>query len=182
MLANWIKSRFYPKLLSVLREGYGWRDFRKDAMAFYSINEQQVFDKSLALYRQAIQLAPDDFPLMTDYAQTYYGIRPLRTNDALVAWTNALKIAHDDNEREGVYLHLARIKMSAGRFAEARAHLNGVTNAAFAGLKHRLETSLTEWESAATNTPAATVSTNAPAVPANAPPSALRMSLPLIQT
>ena len=102
-------------------------------------------------------MAPDDFPLATDYAQSYYGIRPLRTNDALVAWTNALKIAHDDNEREGVYIHLARIKMSVGRFAEARAHLNDVTNAAFADLKHRLESSLAERENAATN-PTATVS------------------------
>ena len=143
--------------------------FRMDARAFYGISEEQVFDKALALYRKAIQLAPDNFPLAADYAQTYYGIRPLRTNDALVAWTNALHIAHDDNERQGVYLHLARIKMSVGRFAEARAQLNDVTNAALAGLKHRLETSLAERESAATNTHTATVSTNALAVPTNAP-------------
>ena len=65
--------------------------FRKDAKEFYDINEQQVFDKSLALYHKAVQLDPDNFPLATDYAQSYYGIRPLRTNDALVAWTNALK-------------------------------------------------------------------------------------------
>src|ERR1019366_7746526 len=103
--------------------------FRKDARAFYGISEEQVFDKALALYRKAVQLAPDNFPLATDYAQTYYGIRPLRTNDALGASTNALQIAHDDNEREGVYIHLARIKMVVGRFAEARAHLNDVTNA-----------------------------------------------------
>ncbi len=142
--------------------------FRKDARAFYGINEQQVFDKALALYRKAIQLAPDDFPLATDYAQSYYGIRPLRTNDALVAWTNALKIAHDDNEREGVYIHLARIKMAVGRFAEARAHLNGVTNAAFAGLKHRLENSLAEREHPPTNSTAAVISTNAHSFPTKA--------------
>ncbi len=87
--------------------------FRRDAMAFYGITEPQVFDKALALYRKAVQLAPDDFPLATDYAQTYYGIRPLRTNDALQAWTNALHVARDEIEREGVYLHLARIKMAA---------------------------------------------------------------------
>jgi Flp pilus assembly protein TadD len=136
--------------------------FRKDAMAFYGINEQQVFDKALALYRKAIQFAPDDFPLAADYAQSYYGIRPLRTNDALVAWTNALIIAHDNNERQGVYLHLARIKMAAGRFAEARAHLNDVTNTAFTALKDRLKRNLVERESAATNPSAATVPTNAP--------------------
>jgi tetratricopeptide (TPR) repeat protein len=135
--------------------------FRKDARAFYGINEQQVFDKALALYCKAIQLAPDDFPLATDYAQTYYGIRPLRTNDALVAWTNALKIAHDDNERQGVYLHLARIKMAVGRFAEARAHLNDVTNAVFAGLKRRLEDSLAERENQTTDSITAGISTKA---------------------
>jgi tetratricopeptide (TPR) repeat protein len=142
--------------------------FRKDARAFYGINEQQVFDKALALYRKAVQLAPDDFPLATDYAQTYYGIRPLRTNDALVAWTNALKIAHDDNEREGVYIHLARIKMSIGRFAEARVHLSDVTNAAFAGLKHRLENSLAERENPPTNSIAAGISTKAQSFPTKA--------------
>jgi tetratricopeptide (TPR) repeat protein len=142
--------------------------FRKDARAFYGISEEQVFDKALALYRKAVQLAPDNFPLAADYAQTYYGIRPLRTNDALGAWTNALQIAHDDNEREGVYIHLARIKMAAGRFAEAHAHLNDVTNAAFADLKHRLERNLAERENTAANTNAAGVFTNAPAVPTNA--------------
>ena len=39
--------------------------FRKDAREFYGINEQQVFDKALGLYRQAMKLAPDDFVLAT---------------------------------------------------------------------------------------------------------------------
>jgi tetratricopeptide (TPR) repeat protein len=134
--------------------------YRKDAMEFYHLNEQQVFDKSLALYRQSMQLDPDNFPLATDYAESYYGIRPLRTNDALVAWTNTLQIAHDDVEREGVYLHLARIKMLAGRFAEARAQLDDVTNAMYATLKHTLENAITQRENEATNTSA---TSNAPA-------------------
>ena len=41
--------------------------------------------------------------------------------------------------------------MAAGRFAEARAHLDDVTNAAFADVKHRLERNLAERENAATN-------------------------------
>jgi tetratricopeptide (TPR) repeat protein len=125
--------------------------YRTDAKSFYHINEQQVFDKSLALYRKAMQLNPDNFPLATDYAESYYGIRPLRTNDALVAWTNTLQIAHDAIEREGVYLHLARIKMLAGRYAEARAQLDAVTNAMYSGLKDTLEHAITERESPATN-------------------------------
>ena len=143
--------------------------FRKDAKAFYGLNEEQVFDKSLALYRKAIQLAPQNFPLATDYAESYYGIRPLRTNDALAAWTNALQIAPDDFERERIYLHLARLKTAAGRFAEARGHLNDVTNAELADTRRRLERNLAERENPSTNPYVAGTSTNAPAVPAGTP-------------
>jgi tetratricopeptide (TPR) repeat protein len=141
--------------------------YRTDAKSFYHIDEQQVFDKSLALYRKAVQLDPDDFPLITDYAESYYGIRPLRTNDALVAWTNALQVAHNDVEREGVYIHLARVKMLAGRYAEARAQLNTVTNETYASLKHTLENAISWRENQATNPVGDGDSTNAPGFPAN---------------
>lgn len=116
--------------------------FRKDAKEFYEINEQQVFDKALDLYAKAQKLSPTDFPLATDIAQTYYGIKPLRAEEALKSWTNALAIAHDQIEREGVYLHLARIKWMAGRTNEAWAHVNSVTNAMYADLKRRMERNL----------------------------------------
>jgi tetratricopeptide (TPR) repeat protein len=142
--------------------------FRKDAEQFYGINETQVFDKALELYRKAVLLDPYNFPLASDYAQTYYGIRPLRADDALVAWTNALNITHDDIEREGVYIHLARIKMAVGRYAEARAQLDAVTNSMYANLKKRLERNLAQRENAETNSTAAGTSTNVPPVSPNA--------------
>jgi tetratricopeptide (TPR) repeat protein len=141
--------------------------YRTDAKTFYGLNEQQIFDKSLALYRQAMRLDPDNFPLATEYAECYYGIRPLRTHDALVAWTNTLEIAHNDVEREGVYIHLARIKMLAGHYAEARAQLNAVTNAMYSNLKGIVEHAITERESEATNSAAIGVSTNASVSPTN---------------
>lgn len=116
--------------------------FRKDAKEFYNINEQQVFDKALDLYAKAMRLSPEDFPLATDVAQSYYGIKPLRAEAALKSWTNALATAHDEIEREGVYLHFARINWMAGRTNEARAHLNSVTNAMYADLKKRVERNL----------------------------------------
>jgi len=118
--------------------------FRKDAMEFYKIDEQQVFDKALELYSKALKLDPTNFPLASDVAQTYYGIKPWRTEDALKAWTNTLTIAHDEIEREGVYLHLARVKLLAGRFDEARAHINAVTNSMYAELKARLTRNVAE--------------------------------------
>ena len=143
--------------------------YRKDAREYYDINEQQVFDKALGLYRQAMKLAPQDFVLATDYAESYYGIKPLRTNDALVAWTNAMTVAHTDGEREGVQLHLARVKIAAGFYDEAQAHLDSVTNAIYSDLKRRLERSLKDHEFPATNS-VPEISQDAPPAGAHLPP------------
>ncbi|TAK97702.1 MAG: tetratricopeptide repeat protein, partial [Verrucomicrobia bacterium] len=136
--------------------------FRKDAMEHYGITELQVFEKALDLYAKAMQHDPTNFLLAADVAQTYYGIRPLRTDDALRSWTNALSLAQTEIDREGVYIHFARIKLLAGRFDEARAHLNAVTNEAHAVLKDRVAKSLEQHMHDAQNT-------NAP--PAESPPS-----------
>ena len=120
--------------------------FRVDAKEYYGIEEQQVFDKALELYSKAMKLDPTNFPLASDVAQTYYGIKPTRLDDALKAWTNALSIAHDDIEREGVYLHMARVKLHEGLFDEARGHINAVHHEMYAELKKRLARNLDEQE------------------------------------
>ncbi len=133
--------------------------FRKDAREHFNLTEQQVYAKALELYSQALKLDPTNFPLASDVAQTYYGIKPLRLEDALKAWTNALAVAHDEIEREGVYIHFARLKLQADRFAEVRAHLNAVTNTMYDALKKRLARNLEEQERKAQPTNAS------PAVP-----------------
>jgi tetratricopeptide (TPR) repeat protein len=112
--------------------------FRKDAMEFYNINETQVFDKALELYRAAMKLAPDDFILASDYAQSFYGTKPPRYADGLVAWTDVLKIARDEIEREGVKIHLARMNWKLGKFDAARQQLNSITNEMYAPTKKKL--------------------------------------------
>lgn len=133
--------------------------FRKDAMEFYNITEQQVYDKALELYSKALKLDPDNFPLASDVAQTYYGIKPLRLDAALQAWTNTLALAHDEVEREGVYLHFARLKLQVERFPEAHAHLAAVTNQMYTAVKNRISQNLDEQERKSKDT--------------NAPPAAL---------
>jgi tetratricopeptide (TPR) repeat protein len=123
--------------------------FRRDVEEYYGITEQQVFDKALVLYSNAMRLDPTNFPLASDIAQTYYGIKPTRVEDALNAWTNALRLASDELEREGVYVHFARIKLHAGRFDEARAHLSVITNEHYTALKQRLTKNIVELEAAA---------------------------------
>jgi tetratricopeptide (TPR) repeat protein len=126
--------------------------FRQDATNYFKISEQQVFEKAMALYRKALDLDPDNFVLATDLAQSYYGFKPRKTGDeetdrrlaqkhtdeALAAWEVALKLARDDIERQGVYIHFARLNINAGRFAEANRNLNAVTNEMFTTTKKNL--------------------------------------------
>lgn len=116
--------------------------FRVDAREYFNFNEQQVFDKALDLYSNSLRLDPTNFPLATDIAQSFYGIRPFRPEPALRAWTNALAVAHDDVEKEGTYIHLARVNWMAGRTNQARGYLNLVTNSMYAELKRRVSQSL----------------------------------------
>lgn len=132
--------------------------FRKDAREYFNLTEQQVFDKALGLYQQAIKLEPENLVLATDYAESYYGIKPMRTNDALMAWTNCLKICKDDNEREGVLVHLARVKIYAGMFEEAQGHIDSLTNPAFADMKYRLERMAITYKTPPTNAEPAAIS------------------------
>ena len=116
--------------------------FRVDAQDYYKIDEARVFQKSLDLYRQAMKLAPKDFALATDWAQTYYGIKPPRYEEAVAAWNEVLPLAADQLQKEGVLIHLARNEISLGRFDAARNRLAQVTNDVYQVLKIRVLKSL----------------------------------------
>lgn len=137
--------------------------FRVDAREFYNIDEQEVFNRAMTLYSAALKLDPTNLVLATDLAQSYYGIKPMRTNDALLAWTNALALAKTSDEQQGIFLHLARVELNTGRFEEARRHLALVTNKEMLELKERLERNVREKEFKATNIVAAS-ETAAPVV------------------
>ncbi len=116
--------------------------FRKDAAETYRVDEAEVFNKSLELYRRAMKLDPTNILLATDYAQSYYGIRPMRVDDALTAWRHALSLAKSDAEKEGIYLHLARVELNSGRFTEAEQHLALVQDPEMHDLRDRLKRNL----------------------------------------
>jgi tetratricopeptide (TPR) repeat protein len=138
--------------------------FRKDAREYYALaDDQQVFRRALKLYRRARELNPTDYPLATDVAQLYYQLEPEPALDpaerqaaeeklfaeAVAAWRFAEQIARADLEREGVYIHLARLCGKKGRFAEAREHLARVKHPQYEALTKRLARSLDEKERAA---------------------------------
>ncbi len=116
--------------------------FRKDAREYFKTDEDGVFNKSLALYREALKLDPKNFELATDHAQSYYGIRPPRIQDGLKAWTETLKLARDDFEREGVHIHIARFEINAGQFESARKRLLAIKDERYGPLVKRVLESL----------------------------------------
>jgi tetratricopeptide (TPR) repeat protein len=148
--------------------------FRKEAAEHYHIDENAVFAKVLQCYTNALRLDPGNFVYATDIATTYYAIRPLQLQPALQSWTNALRLAKDDVERQGVFLHMARINLAAGRLEEARRHLDAVTDEHYADLKARLARNLASQQTPATNAPATLNPTNsAPKATAGQKPSEL---------
>jgi tetratricopeptide (TPR) repeat protein len=140
--------------------------FRKDAMEFYKITEQEVFAKAMGLYRQALSLDPENFSLAAELAQTYYGVKPPKFDDtnatrqaelkladeAVAAWRVAQKLSSKELEREGVHIHFARWQINTGRYEDARKSLAAVTNDLWAGSKKTLITKLNNREAAATAT------------------------------
>lgn len=119
---------------------------RKQAAGFYGITEQQVFAKILLMYSNALRLDPQNFAYARDLAQTYYSVKPLPFEAALAAWTNAEHIARVEADREDACVHLARVKMLAGRFDEARSQLGGVTNEMWLKAKTNLLVNIAEQE------------------------------------
>ncbi len=126
--------------------------FRKDAMEVYNLSEAEVFDKALGLYRQAMKLAPNDFILASDYAQSFYGPRPPRWEEALKAWEQVLPLAENSIARDGILIHLARCKINTGKFDEARKDLSAITNQTYMELKGRLTRKLEDLEKGKPNT------------------------------
>jgi tetratricopeptide (TPR) repeat protein len=126
---------------------------RHQAALFYGITEQAVYGRSLLMYSNALQMEPHTFNYARDFAQTFYSLKPLPYAQALQAWTNAIAIARQESDLHDSYVHLARVKMLAGRYNEARAQLALVTNESFLQAKTNLLKNIQQRESEAGTIP-----------------------------
>jgi tetratricopeptide (TPR) repeat protein len=99
--------------------------FRTDAQKYFALkNEQAVFDRSIELYRHALDLDPANFNLAVELADSYFMIKPLRSDDGIAAWNTALKIAATPEQRDEAHLNLARFHLKAGRLDLVRSDLD----------------------------------------------------------
>jgi tetratricopeptide (TPR) repeat protein len=116
--------------------------FRDEAREYYHLEGPQVMDKAQSFYRQAIKLDPANFVLLTDYAESFYGTDPPRWKEGLEAWSEALKRAPGELEKEGVRVHLANIHLQLGEYDQVRSNLDLITNINYAKFKTNLESNL----------------------------------------
>ncbi|MEI7731688.1 MAG: hypothetical protein WCO56_19105 [Verrucomicrobiota bacterium] len=126
--------------------------FRGDAMNVYHLSLRDVITKAQDLYRKALELCPTNFTVASDLAQSYYAvILPVTTNatvanqavvqlgeESLAAWRRAEAVAEDDVQRQGVWLHYARICISLQRFDDAQKHLDKVQAMEYLGTCNEL--------------------------------------------
>lgn len=134
--------------------------FRKDAMAYYHCDEAAVFRRALEHYREVRRLRPHNFRYAFDVAQTWYGVKPdpadtseeRKANEAAVAhsalqsWHEALDLADNDRDRDGIFLHLARWHLRLGQWDAVRTNLARVAHPANLEVKARIERNLAEKE------------------------------------
>ena len=116
---------------------------RNEAISHFSLtDERQLFRHTSELYRRAVAGQPNDFLLLSTFAQSLYRLNPFPDDEALTNWTKALELAGTGTEQEGVRIHLARIHIRAGRFDQARRELNAVQSEELRDTKLQLITEM----------------------------------------
>lgn len=103
--------------------------YRKDAKEFFSVNEEQVFVMAMKEFHKARILDPQNYDLAKETAQAQYAVRPFNAGETLKDWQHVINLLDkkDLDERDDVYLNLARVHFMSGHYDEAKTWLDKVT-------------------------------------------------------
>ena len=85
--------------------------FRNDTRAVYGWDTAEIFRRSLAQLRAARDMAPLEFSYAKAYAEEFYLVPQPDWTEARVAWKVCLGLTSDDEQRQLVYCHLARVSI-----------------------------------------------------------------------
>jgi tetratricopeptide (TPR) repeat protein len=101
--------------------------YRKDSAALYGWDADEIFRRCLEQFRNARDLAPEDFSFSSAYAETFYLAKNADWQQARDAWEFCLRQPLDEAQRQYVYGHLVRVCVRLDRRDEARQWLEKVT-------------------------------------------------------
>ena len=116
--------------------------FRLDAMRHYKISSGEVTQRALTELGKGMKLAPDNFEIAADRAETFLDIKPLPRQRALQAWERARTIANQQIQRDWVNLQIAIVHLETGELDAAETNLDLVSKDAFQKLVRDLRTAL----------------------------------------
>jgi Flp pilus assembly protein TadD len=108
---------------------------RHDLTAAWKMEMPDVLRLSLAEFREASRLSPNDVEYARAYAETFYGIPNADWSEAEAAWKHVLSLSP---QGDFVYLQLARVSLKRGDADGAREFLNKIVDARHDGLKRKL--------------------------------------------
>ena len=108
---------------------------RHDLAMAWSMELPAVLRLSLAEFREASRLAPNDAEYARAYAETFYGMPDANWPEAEKAWKHVLSLSP---QTDFAYLQLARVSLKQGDAEAARQFLNKVVNTQHDRLKRKL--------------------------------------------
>ncbi|HUJ08929.1 MAG TPA: tetratricopeptide repeat protein [Verrucomicrobiae bacterium] len=94
--------------------------FRNESKTVYGWTKDEIFQHSLGQFRKARDLDPQNFDLSTAYAETFYMMPKPDWEEAYAAWKYCLGQPLDDDQRQLVFMHLARVCIHLQRYQEAQ--------------------------------------------------------------
>lgn len=116
--------------------------FPKQAKAHFKLTSKQLTQRTLRELKTTMALAPEDFEIAADYAETHLDLKPLPRDRALNAWRHALKLAQLPEEKDWTHLQTAVVHLQTGHWNEADASLNRVRKGSHATLIGRIREAL----------------------------------------
>jgi tetratricopeptide (TPR) repeat protein len=109
--------------------------FRKDAKDVYGWSEDEIFRRSLNEFRNARDLATNNYEYATAYAESFTLWKKTDWHEAAAAWQFCVKTAPSEFERERAYGNLARAYIKLTRYDDARAALDKISSAELQSLR-----------------------------------------------
>jgi tetratricopeptide (TPR) repeat protein len=116
--------------------------FRNDTRQVYGWDTDEIFRRGLEQFRNARDLAPQDYAFSSGYAETFYMMKKPDWPEAYSAWKFCLDQPATDADRQRVYSHLARVCMRLGRYDEAQTWLARIDLPELGSLRNVLQRNL----------------------------------------
>ena len=101
--------------------------YRSLAAKHYNKSEQQITRQALAQLEKALKLAPGNFEIAADLAETMYDLKPIPLKRAITAWNHAWQLTQVQAQRDWTLLQRAVLLGSHNRLDEAENMLDAMS-------------------------------------------------------